>query len=59
MHFRALSNYGDNFMIFEISGRPFYLGDDYFAPTWWDNWINGNLKNSKELYWKLKERKKD
>ena len=34
-------------MVFEMGGRLFsILGDDYFAPGWWDNWVKGNLKVS-------------
>ena len=45
-------------MIFETGGRMFYMGDDYFAPTWWDNWVKGNLKNYKALSWRIERPKK-
>jgi hypothetical protein len=40
-------------MVFEMGGRVFYLGDDYFAPSWWDYWVKGNLSP----YWNARRRK--
>ena len=57
--FRALSDYGDKFMVFETGGRVFYLGDDYFAPSWWDNWVKGNLKNESKVKSRMQKQFKE
>jgi hypothetical protein len=31
-------------MIFEIGGRTYYLEENDFAPSWWDNWVKKDLK---------------
>jgi len=33
-------------MIIEISGRAYYLEENDFAPSWWDNWVKKDLKKN-------------
>jgi hypothetical protein len=45
-------------MIFEIGGRAYYLEEKYFAPDWWDNWVNPRQKTG-TFPKRLKRHRKD
>jgi hypothetical protein len=46
-------------MVFEMDGQVLYLGDDYFAPSWWDNWVNGNLKSKSKAMSRMRKQFKE
>jgi hypothetical protein len=44
-------------MIFEIGGRTYYLEENDFAPSWWDNWVKKDLKkNGRTFSKRLREK---